>query len=93
MVAAGPNFQLEKDQKKPTQRQKVRYIFKARRTSSAAVAAAEGSLDTVDETVAALVRSTYQRASVSTHVSTGSKEIKSLKRYIDVLLAELLEIA
>jgi hypothetical protein len=91
-VSAAPNFQLETDQKQPTQRQKVRFILRARRSSGAAVAVAESSLNTVEEAVAALARSTYQRGSVSTHTATTGKEIKSLKRYVDALLAELLEV-
>lgn len=92
-VAATPNFQLEASQNRPTQKQKVRYILKARRSSSAAVTVAEASLDTVEEAVATLARSTYQRGSVSTHIGTTGKEIKSLKRYVDALLAELLEVS
>jgi hypothetical protein len=92
-VSVAPNFQLEAGQNRPTQRQKVRYILRARRTSSAAVTVAEASLNTVDEAVATLARSTYQRGSVSTHVETSGREIRSLKRYVDALLAELLEIS
>jgi hypothetical protein len=92
-VSASTGFQLEKGQDKPTQKQKVRFILKARRSSGAAVTVAQASLDTVDEAVAALARSTYRRGSVSTHVATSAREIKSFKRYIDALLAELLEIS
>jgi len=92
-VLASPGFQLEDQQSKPTQRQKVRFILRARRSSSAAVAVAEGSLATVDEAVAALARTTYTRGSVSTHTATNATEIRNLKRYADALLAELLEIA
>jgi hypothetical protein len=92
-VSSTPNFQAEDGQRRPTQKQKVRYILRARRNSSAAVAVAEASLDTVDEAVATLARSTYRRGSVSTHVGTTGKEIKSLKRYVDALLGELLEVS
>jgi Predicted pPIWI-associating nuclease len=92
-VSAAPNFELEAGQKGPTQKQKVRYILKARRSPSAAVAVAEASLDTVEEAVATLARSAYRHGSVSTHIGTTGKEIKSLKRYTDALLAELLEIS
>jgi hypothetical protein len=61
--------------------------------SSAAVAVAETSLLTVEEAVASLARSTYQRGSVSTHTASNGSEIRSLKRYVDALLAELLEVA
>jgi len=92
-VLATPNFQLEQGRTTPTQKQKVRFILRARRSSSTAVSVAEGSLETVEEAVAALARSTYQRGSVSTHTPSNAKEIRSLKRYVDALLAELLEIA
>jgi hypothetical protein len=92
-VLAAPGFQLEPEQRTPTQKQKVRFILRARRNSSAAVSVAEASLETVDEAVASLARSTYRRGSVSTHMPTTVTEIRSLKRYVDALLAELLEIS
>jgi hypothetical protein len=92
-VSSMSGFQLEHGQSLPTQKQKVRYILRARRSPGAAVAVAVASLDTVEEAVAALARSTYQRGSVSTHVGATGKEIKSLKRNVDALLAELLEVS
>jgi hypothetical protein len=91
-VSASPGFQLERNQTRPTQKQKVKFILKARRSSDAAVSVAQASLEIVEEAVATLARSTYQRGSISTHVATSGKEIKNLKRYVDALLAELLEI-
>jgi len=76
----------------PTQKQKVRFILRARRSSSAVVAVAEASLATVDEAIAALARSIYQRGSASTHVATSGSEIRNLKGYVDALLVELLEV-
>jgi hypothetical protein len=91
-VTVAPGFQMEHGQTSPTQKQKVRFILRARRSSRAVVAVAEASLATVDEAVAALVRSTYQRGSASTHVATSGSEIRNLKGYVDALLAELLEV-
>ena len=91
-VMAVAGIQLEPGLSKPSQKQKVKFILRARRSSSAAVAVAEASLGTVDEAVATLARSTYQRGSVSTHVGASGQEIKNVKRYVDALLAELLEI-
>jgi hypothetical protein len=91
-VMGSPGFQLEKGQSLPTQKQKVRFILKARRSSGAAVTVAEASLATAEEAVAALARSTYQRGNVSAHATTDGSEIRKLKRYVDALLAELLEI-
>jgi hypothetical protein len=92
-VMASPGFQLEEPQPRPTQRQKVRFILRSRRSLSAAVAVAEASLSTVEEAVASLVRTTYTRGSVSTHTATDGAEIRNLKRYVEALLAELLEIS
>lgn len=92
-VMAAPNFRLETDRKGPTQAQKVRFILKARRAGSAAISTAEGTLQTVDEAVASLARMTYTRGSASAHTSPEAGEIRKLKRYVDALLGELLELA
>jgi hypothetical protein len=89
-VTQAPGFVLEAGLTGPTQKQKVRFILKARGTRAGAVA--EGSL-AVDEAVASLARSAYQRGSASTHATADASEVRKLKRYVDALLAELLEIA
>lgn len=92
-VMATPGFKLEGDQTRPTQRQKVRFILRARRASAHAVATAEASLETLDEGIAVLARLTYQRSNLSTHAPTDATEIRRLKNYVDALLVDLLEIA
>lgn len=92
-VTGAPGYQNEEQRKGPTQRQKVRFILRARRSGSAALTVAEGTLETAEEAVATLARSTYQRGSASTHASAGGKEVRNLKRYVEALLAELLEIS
>lgn len=88
-VMAAPNFKLDGELKRPTQKQKVRFILKARQR---AVGTAEAGVNSVEEGIAALVRSTYQRGSATTHSSTDATEVKRLKNYVDALLVELLEI-
>src|SRR5665213_1435021 len=56
-VLASPGFQLEQGQLAPTQKQKVRFVLRARRSSSTAVSVAQASLETVESAVAALARS------------------------------------
>lgn len=90
-VMAAPGFQLEPGQSSPTQRQKVRFILRARRARSASVGVAEASLSTVEEAVAVLARFTYRRGSVATHTRADNAEIRNLKGYVDALLSELLE--
>jgi hypothetical protein len=89
-VMAAPGFKLEADLKRPTQKQKVKFILKARHR---AVGVAEGTVDTVEEGVAAIARSAYQRGSATTHSTTDAAEIRKLKNYVDALLVELLEIS
>ena len=60
-VMAAPGFQLEKGLMKPTQKQKIRFILKARNTNSAATTTATDALDTFENGIATLGRSTYQR--------------------------------
>jgi hypothetical protein len=92
-VMAAPGFRLEPDQKKPTQRQKVRFILKARRSASTVVDTTKETLETFEAGIAALARSTYTRGSISTHTATDGTEVRKLKRYVDLVLVELLEVA
>lgn len=89
-VMAAPGFKLEDDLKRPTQKQKVRFILKARRRS---LGVAGDSVEIVEEGIASVARSTYQRGSATTHASTDAAEVRKLKNYVDALLVELLEIA
>jgi hypothetical protein len=91
-VIAAPGYAHEEGQNKPTQRQRVRHILTTRHSGDAALASAEGALTTVDEMVALLARTTYNRSSASTHGGTGATEIRNLKGYIDALLSELLTV-
>lgn len=91
-VMAAQGFTLEKDRTRPTQRQKVKFILKARRSNSTAVATAEQALETFEDGIATLARSTYDRGSSSTHTATDGTELRKLKHYVDAVLVELLEI-
>jgi len=92
-VVSQENFKLEKDQKKPTMKQKVQYILKSRGKNKSQTEAPESAVALVEERVGALARSVYNRSSVSTHISTSKQEVRQIKAYVDVVLGELLEIA
>ena len=92
-VVSQNNFKLEKDQKKPTMKQKARYILKSRGKNKSQTEAPESSITLVEEKVGALARSVYNRSSASTHISTSKQEVQQIKAYVDVVLGELLEIA
>ena len=92
-VMASPNFHCEENQKKPTMKQKVRFILKKRNKGSTASETAEEATSIVDEGIAKLVRATYNRGSLSAHVQgEGKPEVFQIKRYLDSVLCELLEI-
>lgn len=91
-VTAQSGFRLVKDQNGPTMQQKVRFILKSRGMNKSQSSTAESAVNVVDERVGALARSVYTRSSVSTHVGTSKQEVQQVKAYVDVVLAELLEI-
>lgn len=92
-VSEQAGFKFEKDQAKPTMKQKVRYILKSRGKNKTVSEAPERAVEIVEEMVGALARSVYNRSSLSTHVGTTNQEVQQVKAYVDVVLGELLEIA
>jgi len=92
-VTAQKDFRLEADQKRPTMKQKVRFILASRGKGKSLSAPAESSTSIVEGQVGALARSLYDRSSLSTHVGTTKQEVQQIKAYVDVVLGELLEIA
>lgn len=86
-------FKLEKNMTKPTMKQKVRYVLGNRGKSETAIKSPEDAAYIVDEGVERLVRSTYNRGSLSTHTSASDKaDVCQIKMYLDTVLCELLEI-
>jgi hypothetical protein len=91
-VMEQPGFVLEKDQTKPTMKQKARFILRSRGLSLTASKVPEQSIGVIEELIASLARSIYDRSSISSHVSLGITEVIKIKNYINSVLAELLSI-
>jgi hypothetical protein len=91
-VMAQQGFKLEEGQKKPSMKQKARFILRARGQPATAVRAPEDAVSTVEDRCAGLARSVYERSSISSHVTTSKGEVIQIKMYVDTVLAELLEI-
>lgn len=91
-VEAVKGYAHEKDRTKPTMKQKVRFILKARGQSKSASEVPEQTVRTVDELIATLTRSVYEKSSVATHVATERKTVQQLKRYIATILHEILSL-
>jgi hypothetical protein len=91
-VIAQQGFKLEDGQKKPTMKQKARFILRARGQAATAAKAPEDAVAVVEERCAGMTRSVYERSSISSHVTTSKGEVTQIKMYVDTVLAELLEI-
>lgn len=92
-VIGEAGFKLEQNQTKPTMKQKVRYILKSRNLNDTKRIPAEKSVEMVDEIIGQMARAVYNRASLSTHLQTTKNEVTQIKRYIDLVFYEILELS
>lgn len=91
-VMKQPGFKLEIDRSGPTMKQKVRYVFNSRARSKAERDAAERTANLVDELTGDVTRAIYNRASVALHIQRSREEVLRIKRYVDTVLFDLLEL-
>ncbi len=90
-------FKLENDYKKPTMKQKTRFILKSRGQPKNQTKLAENTASIIEigeENISAFLRSLYKSGSILTHTNAGlaRKKVKQLKIYLDSILCELLEV-
>jgi hypothetical protein len=91
-VLSTEGFRLEPDRTKPTMKQKVRFILRARDEGSTATEMPERAAEAVDGIVGGLARSAYNAGSVVTHISGERRTVVQLKRYVEAVLSHLLEL-
>ena len=91
-VTQSKGFSFEKGKTIPTMKQKVRFILKSRGLGQTQRQVVEKSVDLVEALSGDVARAIYDRASLSTHIETTRREVLQLKRYIDTMLFDLLEI-
>jgi len=91
-VAKQPGFKYENGQTQPTMRQKTRFVLLCRGRNKTQTAVAEKTIGVVEGLAGELLRATYNRASLATHLETTRAEVIRIKRYVDTVLFELLEI-
>lgn len=91
-VMGSAGFHLEKDRLNPTMKQKVRYILRLRDVGKTKAATPEDSTVAIDAILGDLTRSVYNLGSLATHVASERKQVAQVKRYIDALLHDILEI-
>jgi hypothetical protein len=85
-------FKLEPDCKGPTMKQKVRFILSSRGKAKAQRALAEKTVDLIENLCGEVARAVYTQASISTHVQTTMQDVQQMKRYLDAVLFDILEI-
>lgn len=91
-VMKSDGFKLEKDRSKPTQRQKVNFLLTARGRSKSAISSPQDAIGTFERGLGDLARSVYTQGSLSTHVASSRRELVQLKRYVEVVLQDVLEL-
>jgi hypothetical protein len=85
-------IKLNKDQKRPTMKQKAVFVLKTRGVGDTARKPAEDAVTAIEESVGSLTRSVYDRGSLATHIATTRREVRTFKGYADAVLADLLEV-
>lgn len=91
-VTAQAGFKLESGQTKPTMKQKVAFVLTSRGRNKTQRVSAEKSLAVIEELSGEVLRAVYNRASLATHVQESRSEVQQIKRYVDTVLFDLLEI-
>jgi hypothetical protein len=86
-------YKPEEGQKKPTMKQKAPYILRSRERNKAQRDTAEKMLGLIEELSGDVMRAVYNRASLASHVHQSRSEVQRIKRYVDTVLFDLLEIA
>ncbi|MGD0695783.1 MAG: hypothetical protein ABSB82_13100 [Terriglobia bacterium] len=92
-VMKQPGYKLEQSQTKPTMKQKVRFVLSSRERRKTQTESAEKSVDLVESLTGDVTRAVYNRASLATHVESARTEVHRIKRYVDTVLFDLLEIS
>lgn len=91
-VQSAPGFKLEPDAKRPTMKQKARFILRSRGRASGQLEVPETAIEGIESAVGGLVRSVYTRSSVSTHVVTNKDEVLRVLAWVRLVMCELLEL-
>lgn len=91
-VTSQEGFKLESGRTRPTMKQQVRFVLKSRGRNKSQRDASEKSVALVDERIGEVTRAVYDRASVATHVVETKAEVAQIKRFVDTVLFDILEI-
>ncbi len=86
-------FVLEKGANKPTMKQKTQFILDSRGLGKSQKEPTEKTVNLIEiDTVGSIARSTYDAGSSLSHTQAAKDHTMRLKRYVDAVLSDLLEI-
>jgi hypothetical protein len=91
-VMAQDWYKPEEGQKLPTMKQKTRYVLTSRERNKTQRVSAEKMLGLIEELSGEVMRAVYNRASLAAHVNQSRDEVVKIKRYVDTMFFDLLEI-
>jgi hypothetical protein len=74
-------------------KQKVRYVLNSRGKNKTQRETAEKSVVMTEELAGEVARAVYNNASLATHVQQSRTEVERIKRYVDTVLFDLLEVS
>jgi hypothetical protein len=91
-VRKSPGYKQEVGVSGPTMKQKVRFIIRGRQGSESQSRSFEDATEVIDDKLGGFVRSVYSRSSGSVHSACSKPEVESIKRFVDMVFVELLDV-
>ncbi len=86
-------FRMEPNAKGPTMKQKVIFILKARQTPTKQREVLTNAIEIIEECLGKFVRSVYELCSAGVHIPISRDEAIRVRKYVILVLSELLEIS
>lgn len=85
-------YKLEENARRPTMRQKAKYILKNREMASNQASLSETAVENIENAVSSITRSVYVRSNVSTHSPTSRDEVARLHGWVRLVMCDLLSL-
>jgi hypothetical protein len=85
-------YRPEPDTRRPSMRQKAKYILKSREMVSNQIALSETAITHIEDAVSGITRSVYVRSNISTHTPTSRDEVARLHGWVRLVMCDLLSL-
>lgn len=87
-----PGYKLESDARRPSMRQKAKFILKNREMVSNQIALSETAITHIEEAISGITRSVYVRSNISTHTPTSRDEVARMHGWVRLVMCDLLSL-